>query len=252
MLLSRSGTDRLLADKLQSCQQNFHCLFDNRDWDIFGVELSSLQSLIFPERQESERRVAGLRRRVILACLQDKSVRFYRKRECPVSGNLILSDYSDDLADSAALLHLIDVLRRIGPPAVMQQPTLRILVEFFSRNTEVASPLLPHEDGCSCLFFMSLYNSMVGGEMKLFRSRGSLSSLSNKRMNGTDFYREDDLELLHLIRCEAGNGYFADEHGEPDSRRILHGCNGWHFPQEGTGTRAHLRISFSFRRPTGI
>lgn len=241
-----SQAARLLAGKRRSCRLRSFCDFQSADWPVLGVDISAIRNLIFPleriGRTTPASRISGLKRSVIVAYVESESVHFYRKCECPSRNPLILEDYDDELQYSDELRRLIGSLRRIGPSA-MRKATLRILVELFWRYVAVESPLPPHEDGATCLFFLTLHNSMVGGEMKLFECSVDTSSpRMHQRVNGVNFYDERWLELVRVIPSEPGNGYLIHESKRP---RIMHGCNGWTLPSSVTGARVHMRVSFS-------
>lgn len=219
------------------------CVFSAEDWQQLGVDLVALADYAISKLQGVG--TSSLSRSTAVAHCRDGAVSFYSKGACPVRNPLIVEDYDDYLANLAPISNMIQLLRQIALPSVMDNPQLRISVEIISRTHASTSDLPPHQDGHDYLFLLCLQNSMLGGDMELFRSKGNQSSPLDWKHQNPIFHPRNDVELCVTLVPSCGEGYFVCEKSGDHLNQILHGCRAWSQPEADAGIRTMLRIAFS-------
>jgi hypothetical protein len=236
-----------VLEKQKQLQLHGYCEFGEGDWRDLRVDIKAIRDLIFLGGCD-EQVGLYLRRAVVVGCVDHGEVRFFSKQGCPTRRDAVLADYASALGNSDALLRLVSTLLRLGPRETMGKPSLRILVELLCRHAEFTKNLPPHQDGVGCLFFLCLHNSMLGGEMNIYRWPGEIEDATvSFAERGTLFYDERGMELLRRIPADAGNGYFIDEQGARTRSSLMHGCNAWTYGRGKPSARVCARISFAYR-----
>lgn len=235
--------EELLDTKRRRLTRRLYCTFCEADWRLFGISLETIsreidRKLTIPTPVDS--RTHEYTRSVIVGEYLEERIELFGKDECPVRTTAILTDYDAHLRDCPPLLGLIAIITRIANVGPEKDFQIRFCVELFSRRHVATTELAPHQDGVDVLFFLTLHNSMDGGEMRLYESK------VNERQPGAVACDQVGTSLLRTISCEQGRGYCVNE-VDQKGFRILHGCGPWRQPSSNLGDRRSLRLSLSRR-----
>jgi hypothetical protein len=254
MTTSESRLASLRKSKFVELHDERFCEFTSVDWEWAQIDIAALQQLTAGKRHDlaTENLTTQLRphRLVIVGDYAQARLRFFGEDECPTKSSSLLADYEGWLGESFALQRLTQFLIDTGPSTVMSDPGMRFSVEFLSHYAPASADLPPHEDGVGCLFFVALSNSMLGGEMKIWRNVGDVIAppVRGEAEKAALFDEPKELVLLRSMHCESGQGYFIHERPHLAGCQILHGCSRWSLPASGYGVRVTLRISFQVPR----
>lgn len=228
----------------QNVRSRDYCTFKAHDWRSLGIEISRIGDGVDLKHSQVGTACA-FSRAVILGRTSKDGIAFDQSDKIHVLNPAIERDYADELARCLHLRSLLRLLQAVRLTKFLQNVDSQFLVEIIDRRFENTEGIPPHTDGTSCLFFVILGTTMIGGSLSLY-SASNLDPGGVMR-DGTRWYRKDEATILAQLPCMEGNGYLIAEDHRARASTIYHGCAPWRFGTGSLNQRKSLRIAFYSR-----